>query len=76
MDFNSDLEDEITSDLGRKHFGPGSKSLRAWDEIGRGRNLEDEITSDLGRNHFGPGMKLGEDETWRMKSLRTWDEIT
>ena len=54
MDFNSDLEDEITSDLGRKHFGPGSKSLRAWDEIGRGRNLEDEITSDLGRNYLGP----------------------
>ena len=56
--FNSDLEDEITSDLqdeieiprtklrfaqdeieihfgpgGRNHFGPGTKSLRTWDEI-------------------------------------------
>ena len=76
MMITSDLEEEITSDLRRNHLGPGTKSLRTWDEIGRGRNLEEEITSDLGRNHFGPGGRNWEEEIGRTKSLRTWEEIT
>ena len=63
--FNSDLEEEITSDLGRNRFGPGTKSLRTLEEIGRGRNLEEEITLDLGRNHFGPGGRNWEEEIGR-----------
>ena len=37
---NSDLEDGITSDLERNHFGPGSKSLRTW-------RLKLRLNSDL-----------------------------
>ena len=63
MKFNSDLEDEITSDLGRNHFGPGSKSLTTWRmKLSINSDLEDEIevpfNSDLEDEieiQFGPG---------------------
>ena len=61
--FNSDLEDEITSDLGRNHFGPGSQSLRTWRlKLRLNSDLEVEIenlfNSDLEDEieiQFGPG---------------------
>ena len=64
LGFNSDLEDEITSDL-------QDEIEILQDEIGIPRtklrfnsDLE-EITYDLGRNHFGPRTKLL--RTWRTK---------
>eukprot|EP00663_Eupelagonemidae_sp_cell21sb_P010948 gene10948-biopygen8995 len=65
--FNSDLEDEITSDLGRNHFGPGTKPLRTWrTKLSLNSSLEDEIAHTAIR-------------TWRTKlSLNSdlEDEIT
>ena len=65
--FNSDLADEITADLGRNHFGPGTKPLRTWrTKSSLNSSLEAEIAHMAIR-------------TWRMKlSLNSdlEDEIT